>query len=301
MSTLPLPTPLADARADASANVSAIPLDASYLDRERMSDDGDREVIAGRKTILSIFPVELTRHIQHAGMSTYYHPAAQKDEIIQVVMNPRRMNVQRTDGTAPCFSVSRMPVPTGERGYLLLQCVDTFQWCKNYERDRQEPLPIYAHDVAQSLVQEWTQARRVNNGTIGMSLLDPGEPIRAQVDRLWATQTAYFRSLVLEADGFFASTIPSERASIGELHRIGAHWLGTENRPWFRLQEEVRMKTCPKCSERIIASAIGCKECSVFLPDFYAKYPKLWTGQDSAVGMFWEQTGTTPKGVTAAA
>jgi hypothetical protein len=39
----------------------------------------------------------------------------------------------------------------------------------------------------------------------------------------------------------------------------------------------------------------------VFLPDFYAKYPKLWTGQDSAVGMFWEQTGTTPKGVTAAA
>jgi hypothetical protein len=150
--------------------------------------------------------------------------------------------------------------------------------------------------VATSLVQEWNQTRRVNNGTVGIGLLDPGTPVKEQVDVLWKAQEAYFRSLVLEADGFFASTVPSERAAIGELHRIGASWLGTENRPWFRLQEEVRMKTCPKCSERIIATAIGCKECAVFLPDFYAKYPRLWAGQDSAVLSFWEQTGTLPKG-----
>jgi hypothetical protein len=273
---------------DAAMNVSAIPLDQSYL------EDRERQIEPGRCTILSIFPVELTRYIPHAGLSTYFHPAASKDKIIHVKMNPARMTVQRPDVSAPCFHISDSPVPTGKRGYTLLQCVDTYQWVQNYEREKQEPLPITAESAATSLVREWTQARRVNQGAIGIALLDAKSPISAQVDRLWESQTAYFRSLVIEADGWFVSTVSSERASIAEIHRKAAEWLGTENRPWFRQQEEVRMKTCPQCSERIMATAIGCKECQVFLPDFYRKY-KLPFEHDTAVSDFYDRTGTRPK------
>lgn len=294
MSTLPLPTPLSGAR-DAAMNVSAVPFSESYL------DDRERQVEPGRRTILSIFPVEAYRTIAHAGLSTYYHPAAQKDKIIRVSMNPARLTVQTPRAGATFFHVTETTVPSGERGYLLLQCVDTYQWVMNYERERLEPLPITAESAATSLLQEWRQGRRTSQGAIGMDLLDPTQPIDAQVNRLWDQQTAYFRSLVLEADGFFASIVPSERAAIGELHRKAAEWLGTEDRPWFRQQEEVRMKTCPKCSERIIASAVGCKFCQAFLPDYYAKYLALWDGMDTAVLRFWEQTKSTPKGLSKAA
>lgn len=293
--TLQLPTPQANTRSDASmrfdaaSRVSAIPLDTDDLEQQ---GDQERRTDPGRKTILSIFPVELTRNIQHAGFITYFHPPARKDKIIRVNMNPSRVTVQRPNPLAPCFHITDSVVSTGDRGYLLIQCVDTYQWVQNYERERQEQLPISAADVAQALVREWTQGRRMNQGAIGMKVLDPNEPIRSQVDQLWAAQTEYFRSMILEADGFFDN--PQDRKAIGELHRKAAEWLGTENRPWFRQQEEIRMKTCPNCMERINAQAVGCKECSVFLPEFYRKH-KLAFEHDTAVCDFYDKTGTRPK------
>jgi len=250
----------------------------------------------GRATVLSIFPVALNITSHHAGRAVYLHPAADKTQILEVTMNPNRMSVQNPGSEEPMFVISpARQCASGERGYTMLHVCDTYQWVNNPERERMEPLPVPAATVAESLERSWTQGQRTASGKIGIRVLDPNQPLRGQVDALWADQTAYFRSLVNEADKFDQD---KDRKFITELYRVAARWMGIENRDWCKSMEERHVKRCPACASDILAEALTCKECSTFLPEFY-KVHGIPFEADTAVSDFSRRVQPAPKSKTA--
>lgn len=264
--------------------VSAVPQTAAELG-SGVGNFG-RRIQPGRATLLSIFPVELSITSNHAGRAVYVHPPADKARILEVTMNPERLMVQSADPDQPMFTFSTpKECSSGERGYTLLHVCDTYQWCNNYEREKMEPLPISAAIVAESLERSWVQGQRTASGKIGIKVLDQAKALKPQLDDLWADQTAYFRSLVNEADKHDQD---AERKYITEIHRVAAKWMGIENRPWCKPMEERHVKRCPACSSDILAEALVCKECSTFLPEFYRAHQISWE-TDSAVTDFFRR------------
>ena len=259
--------------------VSAVPANAAELGQGQ--GQYGRRVEPGRTTMLSIFPVEMFLSTPHAGVFTYLHPAAKKDKILTMSVNPNRVSIQSPDPLAKPFTLTET-TPKSGRGYTLLNLYDTYQWCTNYAHDRMEPLPIASGIVAEALERIWISGRRTESGRIGIQVLNNDEPIERQVDNLWANQTAYFRSLVNEADKF---EMDRDRKYITEIHRTAAAWIGIETRPWCRPLEERRSKRCVACAKDILAEALVCSECSTFLPEFHEKHGVPYEG-DATVGEF---------------
>lgn len=246
--------------------VSAIPTSAAELGIGQ--GDFGRKFAPGTAVLLSIFPIEMHCMSKHAGLTPYLHPAADKGKIIELTMNPARLSVQAPDVSQPLFFLTSKPIANG-RGYTLISFCDTFQWVPNYERERQEPLPIEARIVAEARENMWVQGQRTRSGRIGIKVLNRNEPFEEQLRFLWDGQTDYFRSLVEEAD---KSELERDRKYITQIHRAAAAWLGIENREWFRPMGEQHMKKCVACASSILAESLVCKECSTFLPEFHVEH-----------------------------
>lgn len=259
--------------------VSAIPTSAAELGIGQ--GDFGRKFAPGTSVLLSIFPIEMHDMSKHAGRTPYLHPAAAKDKIIELTMNPARLSVQTPDLDQPLFFLRPKAVNNG-RGYTLISFCDTYQWVNNPERERREPLPIEAVVVAQAYESMWIQGQRTRSGRIGIKVLNRNEPFEEQLRFLWDGQIEYFRSLVEEAD---KSELERDRKYITQIHRAAAAWLGIENREWFKPMGEQHMKKCPACASSILAEALVCIKCTRFLPEFHVEH-KIPFAHDIRVAEF---------------
>jgi hypothetical protein len=190
-----------------------------------------------RRTIVSIFPMELEATLRHGPVGTnkaftrYVMPAAPKD------------------------------------GYTTLVVEDGQEWIMNWEIRELRPAPHSATSIANSLVHLWT------SGTLGAdSGFKPGimlcagdTPTEEELAHLREQQTRFFRALIDDGHAMFNR---QEFKNISDLHRAAARWMGVRV-PWLVQLEQAQEKKCAACGENILTTALVCKHCNTNLVNFF--------------------------------
>lgn len=232
--------------------------------------NGGRPYIPNNVTICSIFPDELKHYMLHAGGRKEY----------------------------------RMPaVPKGS--YALLRVYDTYTITRDLGRvagagnepdspdaNAMQRSPVYCFGVSQDLIRQWAQDAPGNasGAKPGIMEIQGDVPTQFELDQLVATQTEYFRWLVMMADNYW---ITGKRDHITEDHRRALRWLGSEDRDWAKKINAVLFKECPNCAEQINEKALGCKHCNANLLKFYKdagyKDEEITEDMDVAVWAFYAQ------------
>lgn len=208
---------------------------------------GGKPYIPNNVTICSIFPEELRHTMNHGGGRKEY----------------------------------RMPaVPKGS--YALLRVYDTFTLTRDLSKaaaagnDPNDPnahdmqrSPVLCYGVAGDLIRHWAQDAPGNasGAKPGIMVLQGEKPTLFELEQLVATQTEYFRWLVMKADEFW---ITGKREYITNDHRRALRWLGSEDREWYKKIDTVLLKKCPACYEDINSMATVCKHCDQNLVKFYS-------------------------------
>lgn len=232
-------------------------------------------ITPGKETILSIFPMELSIQIPHAGPQfVYIHPPAQRDLDIVMAYNPERTTAYPPTSDMP-FSYKQTPVKTS-RGYTRIVVHDTYQLVQDWTQEKPTTIKkdIPAIMVADDLVRVWSSGRMTESAAGGPGIMryQKNVPLDEQLESLWQRQTLYFRELVFQADRFHEQ---KQWNNITNLHRKAAEYLGGELRPWFQPLQGTATKECPACQNRMERLAIVCAKCNTNIVKFAKEMAEL--------------------------
>lgn len=232
-------------------------------------------ITPGKETIISIFPMELSIQIPHAGPQfVYVHPPADRDKNILMAYNPERTTAYPPTSNLP-FTYREEPVNT-RRGYTSIVVYDTYQLVQDWTQEKPTILKkdIPALMVAEDLVRVWSSGRMTESaaGGPGIARFDRSRPLDEQLASLWSRQDQYFRELVFQADRFHEK---KEWNNITNLHRKAAEYLGGELRPWFQPLQGSATKDCPACQNRMERMAIVCSKCNTNIIRFAKEMSEL--------------------------
>lgn len=240
----------------------------------------------GMSTVLSIWPFDQTHMTHHAGIITYGHPAAAKDQIKVVQMNPERVTMRPSNTPvgveykSPYMSkYTNMPIKSGI-GYTRIDVYDTYTRARNFSMESDNtPVvivdhPITALSVADMLVKIFSGGRPGDYvyGGPGMVVYDPKRSLEEQLAELHAKQTLFAEGIVNEAEGFAAER---QWKNITSVHRTLAKWLGYTPKDWgIASQRNVAVKKCVNCQADIPLRALKCTNagCGVNLVQFYQEF-----------------------------
>jgi hypothetical protein len=188
---------------------------------------------SGPRTLISVYPLELSLELRHEGTKTYVMAAAPPD------------------------------------GYSQLVVDDTFASVKNFTSGQLYPAPVPAAAVADNLVNSWTKGRVGSADGLGPGVLVCAGtvPQPAEIAEAKARQTNYFRSLVNDADIKFTK---EGAVNITDDHRLAAKWMGVKDRKWAQPMIPKSLVQCPACREEVYSEAILCKHCHTNIPEFLA-------------------------------
>lgn len=225
-------------------------------------------------SIISVYPRTSLERTRHNGPTEYLLPAADRDKIITVTMNPDRM-FNRFDPDTAMYQVTEKAAKPG-RGYTELVVCDTCTWIRDPQREGDSRagaqlirMPISAEECAQSLVEVFNAGRPTmrEGGSRGIALRT-SEPLDDQLNYLYAELTTLARTMVQDGDAFFQNR---EWKSILPIHRDLCKWLGVV-REWSTPMERQIMKTCKACGREILSQALVCQHCGVHIIEFAQRY-----------------------------
>jgi hypothetical protein len=197
------------------------------------------------RTLCSIYPMELTHYMLHAGGRKQYH------------------------------------IPSVPKGtYALLRVYDTYTLTRNLSKiaaagdedmdraDEMQQSPVFCDGVADDLIRMWAGDAPGNQSGAkpGIMVLADDQPTQLELDQLNDTQTTYFRWLVMKGDEYW---ITGDRKSITDDHRRALRWLGSEDREWYKKIDAVLLKRCPACAEEVNMMATVCRYCQTNLIKWY--------------------------------
>lgn len=232
-------------------------------------------------TVLSIWPFDQTHVTYHAGQITYGHPAAEKNKIKLVQMNPERVMLGGK-GPAPGvwmakYSHEKIDGP----GYTRIDVYDTFTSSRNWAvESEKDPTafnqnPITARAVATMLVSVFSGGRSGDHiyGGPGVKVYDPAQSLEAQLAEMDSMQRLFAEGMVHEAE-YFANR--REYKSISDAHRKMAQWLGYQPKDWgfANLAPKGPTKKCVNCGVEIPKQALQCVSagCGVNLVLWFEQY-----------------------------
>lgn len=189
---------------------------------------------SGPRTVISVYPLELRLELRHEGSKTYVMAAAPPE------------------------------------GHSQLTVEDTFASVKNFSSGQLYPAPVPAAAVADNLVNSWTKGRVGSADGLGPGVLVCAsmQPTAEEIDRARVQQTAYFRSLVNDADIKFTK---EGALNITDDHRLAAKWMGIKDRKWAQPMVPKSLVSCPACREEVFSDAVLCKHCHSNIPKFLAE------------------------------
>jgi len=229
----------------------------------------------GKEEIISVYPLELTLDVPHAGVTfTYVHPPAQRDKKIVLQHNPERTTAYPPKSAIP-FSYKEEDTKMGE-GYTRIIVYDTYQLTRDWTQDAEVLLKkdIPATIVVKDLVRCWTSGRVTESasGGPGIAVFDPKLRLEEQLGRIREHQKRYFRELIFQADRYFET---KQWLNITNLHRAAAQELGVEGSPWFNPISGTGVKNCPACQNSMAHLAIVCPKCNSNIIEFAKKMHAL--------------------------
>lgn len=247
----------------------------------------------GKATIISIWPFDQSYVTQHAGAITYLHPAAKKDEVRHIYINPERVSNRFIMTENPWLWDGKLKkVPLGQ-GYTRIDVCDTYTLIRNaaVEDERNprvlEERRIPARQAADAAVRIFSSNRPGDNiyGGPGMDVWDPNQrSLPDLLAELHNRQTLFARGAVEMADAMYAEE--KSTRNITTFHRTLAQWLNINDRPWYLPLTDSPMKTCLNCTKTIPMGALSCPYCQEDLVDFYFMYEM--DGGDPRVREFGE-------------
>ncbi len=178
------------------------------------------------------------------------------------------------------------------KGYALVRVYDTFTWSRDFSQDSERviPHPLSALDLARSLVASWASDVIEGNGAMGpgIMVIEGSTPTDAELEQVRNRQATYARTLINSAKIYYSQ---DKVKDISGLHRAMAEFMGVKNVPWLVEMEQVEMKACRACGERIRAEALKCKECQTDLIAFYKQHDLVPDAkEDPAVFAFLEKS-----------
>lgn len=235
----------------------------------------------GMSTVLSIWPFDQTHMTYHAGIITYGHPAAEKDKIKFVQMNPDRVCLGGKADGAWMSRYTTQPVRPGVPGYTRIDVYDTFTAGRNWVAESESrPVvidnhPITSIAVADMLVRTFSGGRSGDHiyGAPGLCVYDPTKPIESQLSELDHKQRLFAEGLINEAENFAAQR---EFRNITTVHRNMAAWLGYVPKDWgiASMRRVGQTKPCPNCNQDIPLRALKCTAtgCGINLVEFFDSY-----------------------------
>lgn len=237
----------------------------------------------GTAAVLSIWPFGQSLTTHHAGTISYVHPAAEKDKIKQVIMNPQRIGMGSVMGPAPDLPLGQfLPEETTKMGlgYTLIQVCDTYTWNRAFEAEtesdpfRPQRLPIRAHDVATMLARTFSGGRGGDSvyGNPGIAVYNPQRTLQEQLAELNAAQQLYAKGMCDQADQF---AFEGNFRYITSVHRTLAKWLGYVPKNWGAADLILdNGKACPNCGKLIPKQALKCTQsgCEIDLIAFAENY-----------------------------
>jgi len=235
---------------------------------ELLPQSASEHITPGRAEILSIFPMELSLLVPHAGPQfTYIHPPADRNKKILMAYNPKR-TTEFPPSSELAFTYKEEPVTDG-KGFTRIVLYDTYQLVQDWTQDKptvvKKDIPVKM--VVEDLVRCWCSGRLTDSaeGGPGIAVYEPKIRLQEQLDALWHKQSSYFRGLVFQADRFFET---KQWGNITNLHRTAAEYVGGEARPWYQPLSEGVMKSCPACQTKMERLAIVCGKCNTNIVKF---------------------------------
>ena len=191
---------------------------------------------AQKRTLASVFPIDVRVDRRHNGYTTYVLPAAPKDGVSTLVVTG-----------AIDFGIDRTTEP---------------------ETILERPVPVDV--VADDLLRTFStgQLGATDAAGPGICICAGDKPTAEEIAAIRTRQTLYFTDLVYSADLMFAR---GESKGILQIHREAAKWLGVEGRPWVQELTPSSTKKCLACAETIQAQARVCKMCRTDLVEFAEK------------------------------
>lgn len=213
-------------------------------------------------TILSVFPVAL-RSIErkHRAHLHYECPAAKRDKIIRRVYRAEVLSALGPIPAGPVLYEETTESCEVGRGYVTVTIPDTWQYTRDFSQEDSTvmvPHALPSRTNAEDLVREWTNCVTAGVGRVGVRLIAQAEPTEEEYRSIVDDQSVLAHRLVSEATSHHSK---GDLKEIHELHRAMAQWIGAENLPWVPRFENVEMKNCKACGERIRKIALKCKEC----------------------------------------
>jgi hypothetical protein len=226
-------------------------------------DSVQRMLASQQRTLVSIYPVDC------------------KERCRLATINPSGKLSGFTDYMLPA-------APKGKFSTLVVTGASDIG--KDWMTDPPQPIarPVIADDIAAELVRMFVGSAYRANTTTGPGIWVAPQPVPTEQEILDSQeykdartrQEAYFRYLIQDGD-----VLHDKGQPVTKTHRVAAAWMGTEDRPWAKEVTEKRNKTCPACSEYILATAVKCRHCQTDLIEFATTY-----GIDKAADPFvWQR------------